>query len=151
MLVRFAASKAAAVSSRYVRPSAVAGAVRRGGFVAARSSSSSSSQVQQHPIRCFSTQVTESHESESFLTGTSSLYAEQMYEQYLQDPNSVHVSWKRYFDDLQGGVPYDEMSYNKPTAAASSVQRVITSVRLFFCYSEIIFQCLSFLFTSYHG
>ena len=69
------------------------------------------------------------HERESFLTGTSSIYAEQMYELYEQDPNSVHASWKQYFDNLQQGVPYDESEYNKPTAAATSVQRFQSGVR----------------------
>ena len=55
------------------------------------------------------------HESESFLTGTSSIYAEEMYERYLQDPNSVELSWKTYFDNLQEGSPYVEAEYNRPT------------------------------------
>mmetsp|Transcript_9443 Transcript_9443/g.14516 ORF Transcript_9443/g.14516 Transcript_9443/m.14516 type:complete len:1074 (+) Transcript_9443:233-3454(+) len=56
------------------------------------------------------------HENESFLTGSSSLYAEQMWEQYSQDPQSVHESWKKYFDDLQSGVPYVEEAFDQPTA-----------------------------------
>ena len=57
------------------------------------------------------------HENESFLTGTSSIYAEEMYERYSNDPNSVHESWKHYFDTLTSGNPYDPSAYNKPTAA----------------------------------
>jgi 2-oxoglutarate dehydrogenase E1 component len=60
------------------------------------------------------------HESESFLSGTSSLYAESMYEMYQQDPNSVHKSWRQYFDNLQNGVAYVESEYDKPTAAKST-------------------------------
>lgn len=86
--------------------------------------------VSRNAVRCFSSQLAfTDHESESFLTGTSSLYAEQMYEQYLADPASVHGSWKRYFDNLQEGVPYDENEFNKPTAAASSVKRFVQGVR----------------------
>ena len=80
-------------------------------------------------FRAFSTQpVFTEHESESFLTGTSSLYAEQMYEQYLENPDSVHISWKRYFDNLQQGLPYNEAEFNRPTAAASSVKRIFVGV-----------------------
>lgn len=75
------------------------------------------------------------HESESFLTGTSSLYAEQMYEQYLENPDAVHGSWKKYFDNLQQGVPYNETEFNKPTAAASSVKRAFVGVSEIVLYS----------------
>lgn len=85
--------------------------------------------------RCFSSALPQQdeedaepqlHESESFLTGASSLYAEQMHEQYLDDPESIHPSWKKYFDTLEQGLPYDEADFNKPTAAASSVKRAIS-------------------------
>jgi 2-oxoglutarate dehydrogenase E1 component len=61
----------------------------------------------------FSTQV--QHESESFLTGTSSVYAEEMYERYVEDPTAVEASWKSYFDNLSEGLPYHEGDYNRPT------------------------------------
>ena len=64
----------------------------------------------------FSTQPLR-HESESFLTGTSSIYAEEMYERYLQDPNAVEPSWKTYFDNLEHGTPYVEADYNRPTVS----------------------------------
>jgi 2-oxoglutarate dehydrogenase complex dehydrogenase (E1) component-like enzyme len=74
--------------------------------------------------QCFSTSaaviddnVETLHENESFLTGTSSVYAEEMYERYTNDPMSVHESWKHYFDALLAGQPYDVTAYNKPTAA----------------------------------
>ena len=81
-------------------------------------------------MRCFSSEIQPLHEKESFLTGTSSLYAEQMYEQYLENPSSIHPSWKMYFDTIEDGLPYDESAFNKPTAAASSVKRAIYGVRL---------------------
>ena len=72
------------------------------------------------------------HESESFLTGTSSLYAEQMFENYQADPNSVHESWRTYFDNLQEGVPYEESLFNSPTAVpppkAAARQRAAVAV-----------------------
>lgn len=97
--------------------------------------------------RCFSSEIQPLHESESFLTGTSSLYAEQMYEQYLDDPNSIHPSWKMYFDTIEEGLPYDESAFNKPTAAASSVKRAISGVRcrvlsILFLLVPALFCCL---------
>ena len=62
------------------------------------------------------------HESETFLTGASSLYAEQMYLNYQQDPNSVHETWRKYFDDLDSGKDYDEMAFNRPTVVTSSLK-----------------------------
>lgn len=86
------------------------------------SQTANTASVMPNVFRYFSTQheVEEHHENESFLTGSSSLYAEQMWEQYTQDPNSVHESWKKYFDDLQSGVPYAEEAFDKPTAVPPS-------------------------------
>jgi 2-oxoglutarate dehydrogenase E1 component len=82
------------------------------------------------------------HESESFLTGTSSVYAEQMYENYLHDPFSVHESWRRYFDNLQQGVAFQESEYNQPTAVppskASRRQAPQAAVRIIIIMSIII-------------
>ncbi|KAJ1565072.1 2-oxoglutarate dehydrogenase E1 component, partial [Cladochytrium tenue] len=38
--------------------------------------------------------------TETFLSGTSSTYVEDMYEAWLADPLSVHVSWQVYFKNL---------------------------------------------------
>lgn len=68
--------------------------------------------------RSFSTQP--AHENETFLNGSGALYAEVMYEKYLQDPHSVQPSWKLYFDNLEKGEPYDESNFSSPTAMLSS-------------------------------
>lgn len=62
---------------------------------------------------------------ETFLNGTSSLYAEQMYEMYLQDPSSVHPSWKQYFDNLEHGIGFDVKDYSSPTAVSSSSKKAL--------------------------
>ncbi|XP_070544231.1 2-oxoglutarate dehydrogenase complex component E1-like isoform X1 [Ptychodera flava] len=41
--------------------------------------------------------------TEPFLNGTSSMYVEQMYEQWLDDPSSVHKSWDIFFQNAQEG------------------------------------------------
>ena len=35
--------------------------------------------------------------AESFLSGSSSIYVEEMYESWRADPKSVHKSWDAYF------------------------------------------------------
>jgi 2-oxoglutarate dehydrogenase complex dehydrogenase (E1) component-like enzyme len=71
----------------------------------------------------FSTAAPAQHDNESFLTGTSSLYAEQMYENYLRNPNSVHESWKTYFDNVEHGVRYSEGDFSNPTAVPPTKKR----------------------------
>ena len=74
--------------------------------------------------RIFSTAPQEKTSSpESFLNGTSSLYAEQMYEMYLENPDSVHPSWKQYFDNLEQGVGFDVADYSSPTAVTSNSKK----------------------------
>lgn len=55
------------------------------------------------------------HENETFLNGSGSLYAEQMYEMYQANPESVHETWRTYFDNLEQGVAYDEENFQSPT------------------------------------
>mmetsp|Transcript_16692 Transcript_16692/g.47916 ORF Transcript_16692/g.47916 Transcript_16692/m.47916 type:complete len:1117 (-) Transcript_16692:59-3409(-) len=55
------------------------------------------------------------HSNETFLNGTGSLYAEQMYDAWLADPASVHETWRSYFENLEQGVPYDESDYSSPS------------------------------------
>ncbi|KAJ2768299.1 2-oxoglutarate dehydrogenase E1 component [Coemansia nantahalensis] len=57
--------------------------------------------------RTKATSATESgppHPSESFLSGNVTPYVEQMYESYLQDPASVHASWRSYFKNVDKGL-----------------------------------------------
>ena len=55
------------------------------------------------------------HSNETFLNGTGSLYAEQMYDAWIADPNSVHETWRTYFENLENGVAYDETQYSNPS------------------------------------
>lgn len=68
---------------------------------------------------------------DSFLSGTSAIYAEQMLELYERDPNSVEPSWKRYFDSLeQGENALEDKDFQNPTMAASTGNRVTAAVSL---------------------
>ena len=84
-----------------------------------------SSSLKSNAIRGFSTKP---QEIETFLSGTSSLYAEQMLEQYEEDPNSVHPSWKKYFDNLQQGVNFNQEEYSRPTVIPGKRQVAQTVV-----------------------
>ena len=66
-------------------------------------------------------------ETETFLTGSSSLYAEQMYDQYSEDPNSVHPSWKKYFDNLENGIAFSAEDFNRPTTIPGKRAAVVVS------------------------
>ncbi|KAJ2689023.1 2-oxoglutarate dehydrogenase E1 component, partial [Coemansia sp. RSA 1285] len=44
------------------------------------------------------------HPSESFLSGNVTPYIEEMYEAYTKDPESVHVSWRSYFKNVDKGL-----------------------------------------------
>jgi 2-oxoglutarate dehydrogenase complex dehydrogenase (E1) component-like enzyme len=37
---------------------------------------------------------------DNFANGTSAVYIDMMYDQWKQDPNSVHSSWKAYFNNI---------------------------------------------------
>lgn len=51
-------------------------------------------------------------QSQNFLSGTNSRYLEKMHEAWRKDPNSVHVSWKTYFENLEKGL--GENSFTVP-------------------------------------
>ena len=58
--------------------------------------------------KAFATKVESSNMAtltESFLNGTSAEYVEQMYQAWLQNPASVHVSWQAYFNQVEKGKP----------------------------------------------
>ena len=80
---------------------------------------------------CFSTQIEEEEVPvplESFLNGTSTLYAEQMYEMYLEDPASVQDSWRTYFENEANEVPFDSNDFNKPTSVPGKRSAAVAGV-----------------------
>ncbi len=85
--------------------------------------------------------VEDQHEKETFLTGTSSIYAEQMFENYQRDPMSVHPTWRKYFDDMEGGIAYDESYYNRPTVVIPSQKQSGSGVEA--NQSHLAVSCIS--------
>ncbi|EPT30542.1 putative 2-oxoglutarate dehydrogenase e1 component, mitochondrial precursor [Toxoplasma gondii TgCatPRC2] len=58
--------------------------------------------------------------SESFLTGTSAAYVEQMYNAWQRDPSSVHASWNAYFTNVLQDLPAGASFCLPPSAGVSS-------------------------------
>ncbi|XP_071653270.1 2-oxoglutarate dehydrogenase complex component E1 isoform X5 [Temnothorax longispinosus] len=61
--------------------------------------------------------------TEPFLNGSSSSYVEEMYNAWLQDPNSVHVSWDSFFRNSTAGAS-PGFAYQAPPSLAPSYNQV---------------------------
>ena len=57
--------------------------------------------------------------NESFLSGTNSAYIEQIFENWIQDKNSVHSSWDAYFTNVLKGYEPEETFQMPPTLTPS--------------------------------
>ncbi|XP_046859710.1 2-oxoglutarate dehydrogenase-like, mitochondrial [Xenia sp. Carnegie-2017] len=53
--------------------------------------------------------------AEPFANGTNNNYVEEMYRSWLQDPKSVHASWRAYFTNIENGLPHGE-AYTNPSS-----------------------------------
>ncbi|XP_029663293.1 2-oxoglutarate dehydrogenase, mitochondrial isoform X3 [Formica exsecta] len=61
--------------------------------------------------------------TEPFLNGSSSSYVEGMYNAWLQDPRSVHVSWDSFFRNSTAGAP-PGLAYQAPPSLAPCYNQV---------------------------
>lgn len=61
--------------------------------------------------------------TEPFLNGSSSSYVEEMYNAWLQDPNSVHVSWDSFFRNSTAGAT-PGFAYQAPPSLAPSYNQI---------------------------
>lgn len=43
------------------------------------------------------------YQSDNFVNGTSAVFVDNLYEQWQEDPTSVHSSWQAYFSNVDGG------------------------------------------------
>ncbi|XP_014295481.1 2-oxoglutarate dehydrogenase complex component E1 isoform X3 [Microplitis demolitor] len=71
------------------------------------------------PTRKFASKVA----TEPFLNGSSSSYVEEMYNAWLQDPSSVHVSWDSFFRNSTAGAA-PGFAYQAPPSLAPSYNQV---------------------------
>nr|XP_039273817.1 2-oxoglutarate dehydrogenase, mitochondrial-like isoform X1 [Styela clava] len=87
-----------------------------------RSASTTSSSQQQA--------VAAAAKAEPFLSGSSSVYVEDMYESWLQDPSTVHKSWDVYFRNVNSGALPGEAYQRPPSLGGSAVVPTGTSSSL---------------------
>ncbi|XP_015438559.1 PREDICTED: 2-oxoglutarate dehydrogenase, mitochondrial isoform X1 [Dufourea novaeangliae] len=71
------------------------------------------------PVRKYNSRVA----TEPFLNGSSSSYVEEMYNAWLQDPHSVHVSWDSFFRSSTAGAP-PGLAYQAPPSLAPSHNQI---------------------------
>lgn len=62
--------------------------------------------------------------SDGFLHGSSANYIEEMYEAWLKDPSSVHLSWQVYFKNMANGVAPGQAYTPPPTLVPSASARL---------------------------
>ncbi len=72
--------------------------------------------------------LNKSSPQESFLNGSNSVYAEHMYDQWRKDPQSVHASWRIYFQNLEGGA---ETPFELPPTVGSdpAMQQIVNLLK----------------------
>jgi len=58
--------------------------------------------------------------AEPFLNGTSSIYIEEIYAEWMKDPNSVHKSWDIYFRGISHGAVLGTVYTSPPTLGAEN-------------------------------
>lgn len=70
----------------------------------------------------FAKQAPES--SDGFLQGGAASYIEEMYEAWLKDPSSVHLSWQVYFKNMANGVSPGQAYSPPPNLVPSASARL---------------------------
>lgn len=59
--------------------------------------------------------------SESFASGTSAIYIEHLYSQWLADPSSVDISWQNYFTNVERNLGPGIAFQSPPTIDPSKI------------------------------
>lgn len=62
--------------------------------------------------------------NDAFLQGNAANYVEEMYEAWLRDPSSVHLSWQVYFKNMANGVAPGQAYTPPPTLVPSASARL---------------------------
>ncbi|KAK5174236.1 2-oxoglutarate dehydrogenase E1 component [Saxophila tyrrhenica] len=60
--------------------------------------------------------------SDSFLSGNTANYVDEMYMAWKQDPSSVHVSWQAYFKNMESGEMPTSRAFQPPPTIVPSAQ-----------------------------
>ena len=72
--------------------------------------------------------------ADNFAAGANAVFMDQMYEMYKEDPNSVHSSWRAYFDGLENDVaePYQpppSLGKAPQKGQATSIDAVVSALK----------------------
>jgi len=59
-------------------------------------------------------------QQDNFVNGSSAVYVDHLYEQWREDPASVHASWRAYFENEEASIPQAYVS--PPTLGQSETQ-----------------------------
>lgn len=75
---------------------------------------------QKGAVRVFSTDLV----ADNFVSGSSSIYVEDMYHQWTKDPSSVHPSWDSYFSSLSKGLKPSQAYQSPPSLGGAKLQQM---------------------------
>ncbi|KAI9495794.1 oxoglutarate dehydrogenase, E1 component [Zychaea mexicana] len=75
-------------------------------------------------VRSFASSKGPPETADSFLHGNAANYIEEMYEAWLHDPSSVHISWQVYFKNMKNGVQPGQAYMAPPTLVPSGSARL---------------------------
>ncbi|KAI6356792.1 2-oxoglutarate dehydrogenase E1 component [Pyricularia grisea] len=68
------------------------------------------------------------HATDSFLTGESADYRDEMYNQWRKNPESVHISWQIYFKNLESGKMPTAQAFQPPPSIVPSATGGVPSI-----------------------
>ena len=87
-----------------------------------RGASGSTTPSAQHGVRVTSPNLLELFKSSSALSGGNAAFIEDLYEQWLHDPQAVGSAWRTYFDGIQGKAAND-VGHSGAIARIEAAQR----------------------------
>jgi len=70
--------------------------------------------------------------SDNFANGTSAVFVDHLYDQWKEDPQSVHSSWQAYFENIDNDVamPYaSPPSLGRVVSKDNSIENIITMLK----------------------
>lgn len=76
------------------------------------------------PFHTTRTRFAAPESNDGFLHGNSANYIEEMYEAWLKEPSSVHLSWQVYFKNMANGVSPSQAYTPPPTLVPSASARL---------------------------
>ncbi|KAF3050317.1 2-oxoglutarate dehydrogenase E1 component [Didymella keratinophila] len=67
--------------------------------------------------------------NDSFLSGNTANYVDEMYMQWKRDPSSVHISWQVYFRNMESGDMPTSQAFQPPPTIVPSTSSGISDIR----------------------